>query len=114
MARNPKEIAEEIFKLVAELADAAGVQFPHPPQQSIKPSRKNDRSGTTGGIRLLLDQGKLNDPKTLLEIRNMLKQDARHYSNQAISMGLLNLARERVLTRLKTPGDKKWKYAIRK
>jgi hypothetical protein len=35
--------------------------IPHPPQQSIKPSRKNDRSGTTGGIRLLLPRRSLGE-----------------------------------------------------
>jgi hypothetical protein len=73
---------------------------------------ESDWSGTTGGIRLMIEEGKLDTPKTLPEIKEILKQEGRHYSNQAISMGLLNLVRKRLLARFRE--NKNWKYAIRK
>jgi hypothetical protein len=116
MKKDPQKIVEQINLLVSELAALAGVPNNKPATQVKRPSSKGekDTSGATGGIRLLIDEGKLDSPKQLPEIIEFLKQEGRHYSSQTISMGLLNLVRERTLTRFRDKGEKSWKYAIRR
>ncbi len=104
------------MELVSELVTLVGVPIVH---RSAKPhkspaSEKRDMSGATGGIRWLVEEGKLDSPEQLSEIMEFLRQEGRHYSRPTISMGLLNLVRERVLTRFHDKGDKNWKYVIRK
>jgi hypothetical protein len=77
-------------------------------------SEEKSRSGATGGLRSLVDAGKLDTPRTASEIIEFLKQEGRHYSKPSVSMGLLNLVRERILTRFKEKEDKNWKYAVRR
>ncbi|OIO30845.1 hypothetical protein AUJ77_01720 [Candidatus Nomurabacteria bacterium CG1_02_43_90] len=113
MNKDPKKIVEQIFSLVTELAEMTGHKI-SALQSSNKPLPKAKTSGTTGGIRGLVDEGYLDDPKLLPEIIERLKQEGRHYSNAAVSMGLLNLVRERVLTRFRDKDKKIWKYVIRK
>lgn len=115
MKKDPKQLAENIIALVSELAGLAGVVLLNEPIKSgrIKNTAK-DTSGATGGLRILIDEGYFNDPRQLPEIIDRLKQEGRHYSNATISMGLLNLVRERILIRFRDKGDKKWKYIIRK
>jgi hypothetical protein len=114
MEKNPKTIAEEIIKLVSELVSLAGADLGDSEPQFKKSSAPEKKSGATGGIRLLAEEGKLNPPKELSEIMSLLKQEGRHYSKPAVAMGLINLFRERVLTRVKDSGNKNWKYAVRK
>jgi hypothetical protein len=78
------------------------------------PLKEKSRSGATGGLRSLVDDGKLDSPKTASEIIEFLKQSGRHYSKPSVLMGLLNLVRERVLTRFTEKGVKNWKYVIRR
>lgn len=113
MSKDPKKIVEQIFSLVTELAEMTG----HKVSVTRKTSAslpKEKTSGTTGGIRGLVDEGYLADPKLLPEIIERLKQEGRHYSNAAVSMSLLNLVREKVLTRFRDKDKKIWKYVIRK
>jgi hypothetical protein len=113
MKKDPKKIVEQIFSLVTELAEMTGYKI-SVPKSSGRRLPKDKMSGTTGGIRGLVDEGYLDDPKLLPEIIERLKQEGRHYSNAAVSMGLLNLVRERVLTRFRDKDKKIWKYVIRK
>jgi len=116
MKKDPQKIVEQINMLVAELASLAGA----PKSDAVKPNKhlsgkkQKNTSGATGGIRVLIEEGKLNSPKQLPEIIELLRQEGRHYASQSISMGLLNLVRERVLTRFRDKGAKSWKYAIRR
>ncbi|MGD0338241.1 MAG: hypothetical protein ABSB78_05580 [Bacteroidota bacterium] len=116
MNKDPKIIVEEIVSLVNELAGLAGTRMRDSKKTSSISAKKNgseELSGATGGIRMLIEEGKLDEPRSLTQVGEFLRQAGRHYSNPSVSMGLLNLVRERVLTRL--PGkDKKWKYVIRK
>lgn len=116
MKRDPQKIVEQINALLTELASLAGVSVTHRSAKTHKTtkSQNKDMSGATGGIRLLVEEGKMDSPKQLLEIMEFLRQDGRHYSRPTISMGLLNLVRERVLTRFRDKGDKNWKYVVRK
>jgi hypothetical protein len=116
MKKDAEQIAAEICNLVAELATLAGVAKAgsRARKRRVKATAGRDRSGATGGIRLLVEEGKLDSPKPLPEIIEALKQEGRHYLSQTVSMGLLNLVRERVLTRIRDKGNKKWKYVIRR
>jgi len=116
MKKNAKTIAEEIISLVSQLAGLAGVPANNIPVQlekSASPGKK-DKSGATGGIRSLIEDSKFDSPKSSTEVIELLKQDGRHYPSKTVLMALLNLVRERILTRFKDKGAKGWKYAVRK
>ncbi|MDP2947458.1 MAG: hypothetical protein Q8N88_05070 [Nanoarchaeota archaeon] len=110
---NQKEINRQIFKRLDKLESSV---FGGDSQKEIKLPKDNAKKfkGATGGLRVLVDEDYFNNPKQLPETIERLKQEGRHYSNATISMGLLSLVRERVLTRFRDKGDKKWKYVIRK
>jgi len=114
MSKDPKKLTEQIISLVNELAESAGVK-PKKTPVSIK-TTKRKLIGATGGLRLLIDEGYFDSPKQLPEVVDKLRQEGRHYSQAAVSMGLLNLVRERILTRVKEKEGKikVWKYVIRR
>lgn len=116
MKKDPQKISEQIIALVSELVELTGsrVAKNSVTRKNSSTTEKKNTFGATGGIRLLVGEDKLNSPKQLLEIMEFLRQDGRHYSRPTVSMGLLNLVRERVLTRFRDKGDKKWKYVVRK
>src|SRR5665213_1214872 len=116
MKNDPKKIVEQINVLVSELAALAGMpkRSTASPIKHTSGKKPKNTSGATGGIRLLVEEGKLDSPKQLPEIIEFLRQEGRHYASQSISMALLNLVRERVLTRFRDKGAKAWKYAIRR
>ena len=116
MEKDVKKLTENIISQILELAELAGVDIKmrsNKTQYSIKETRK-DTSGATGGLRVLVDEGYFSESRQLSVIIERLKQEGRHYSNATVSMGLLNLVRERILIRFRDKGDKKWKYIIRK
>ena len=114
MSKNPKKITEQIINLVNELAKLAGTKTKKFPV-SIR-TTKEKAIGTTGGLRSLVEESYFDSPKQLSEIVDKLRQEGRHYSQAAVSMGLLNLVRERILTRFREKKDKIkiWKYVIRR
>lgn len=117
MKKDPKQLAENIIIQVQELSELAGTEVETRLKKNQRKPKKNnqkDMSGATGGLRVSVDEGYFDSPKQLPEIIEQLKREGRHYSSATISMGLLNLVRERVLTRFRDKGDKKWKYVIRK
>ena len=117
MIKDPKQLAENIIALVSELAEIAGGKVEMSPTVKTTHSpgdRRKDTLGATGGLRVLVGEGYFDSPRQLPGIIERLKQEGRHYSSAAISMALLNLVKERVLTRFRDKGDKKWEYVIRK
>jgi hypothetical protein len=117
MKKDPQVIVREITTLVNELALLAGTRV-HVPKTGIPSTAKkkgdlDEQSGPTGGIRVLIQEGKLDEPQPLSEVCEFLREEGRHYSRPSVSMGLLNLVRVRVLRRLRDK-DKKWKYVVRK
>jgi len=76
-------------------------------------SNKN-YTGLAGGIRLLIDESFLNQPKFLGEISTELKRQGYHYSVKSISKALLVdfMKKWQLITRLKE--NKNWKYVLRK
>ncbi len=101
--------------LSPDQAKAVAIEERSPEEAALQtPVKEKSRSGATGGLRSLVDEGKLDSPKTASEIIGLLKQGGRHYSKPSVSMGLLNLVRERVLTRFNEKGEKNWKYVIRR
>ena len=107
---NQDEINKQIFERLEKLEK---VVFGGSKKIREKPTPEKF-SGATGNLRMLVNEKYFDSLKQLPEIIERFKQEGRHYSNATISMGLLNLVRERVLTRFRDKGDKKWKYIIRK
>ena len=81
MKKNPQQIASQIIELVSELATIAGVSVVNKSarQKKSTATEQKDMSGATGGIRLLVQEGKLDSPKQLSEIMEFLRQEGRHY-----------------------------------
>ncbi|TRZ64626.1 MAG: hypothetical protein D4Q79_01170 [Spirochaetia bacterium] len=115
MEKNLKKLTDEIIARVLELAELAGGEIIPELKwaQGTKDVLRVIR-GATGGLRVLVDEGYFDNPRQLSEIIEKLKQEGRHYPSATISMGLLNLVKERVLMRFRDKGDKKWKYVTRK
>lgn len=74
----------------------------------------NNHSGLNGGIRLILEQGFLNQPKSLNEISVELKRLGYHYSVKSLSKALLIdfMKKWQMITRFEE--SKVWKYVVRK
>lgn len=109
MNKNPKELAKQIITLVNELAGVKTNKI----SVSIK-NKKKKPIGATGGLRFLIDGVYFDSPKELPAVINKLREGGWHYSTATVSMGLLNLVRERLLTRYREKKGKPWKYVIRK
>ena len=75
---------------------------------------KENYVGLAGGIRLLIDEGFLNQPKFLNEISTELKRQGYHYSNKSVSKALSIdfMKKWQLITRMKE--NKNWKYVVRK
>ncbi|MDD4804858.1 MAG: hypothetical protein PHN69_06870 [Candidatus Pacebacteria bacterium] len=112
---NKEKIVQQIFMLVKELAQITDKDFVCTTKsEEQKPLSIKNKKGATGGIRTLVDNGYMDDPRILSEIIERLKQEGRHYTKATISMGLLSLVREKILIRFRDKGQKMWKYVIRK
>ncbi len=112
MKKDPEKLVQEIIGLLSELAKLAGVKTKK--VSMVVQAKKIKAKGATGGLRFLIDEGYFDDPKELPEVINKLQQEGRHYSAATVSMGLLNLVRERLLTRFREKKSKSWKYVIRR
>ena len=82
--------------------------------KETKKSNKKNYSGLAGGIRMLIDETFLNQPRTVNEIWSELKRQGYHYPKQSASklLSINFMKAQRILTRTKE--DKKWKYVVRK
>ena len=71
-------------------------------------------SGLNGGIQLLIDNGFLNTPKSLEDVKNELKKEGYHYGSGPIgkALSVYFVKDKKILTRFKE--NKVWKYVIRK
>ncbi|MCX6776094.1 MAG: hypothetical protein NT130_04580 [Candidatus Micrarchaeota archaeon] len=69
--------------------------------------------GLSGGIQLLIENGFLNNPKTVSEISDELKREGYFGDKKSVDKLLrIDYLQKRVLTRIKI--DKIWGYAVRK
>lgn len=75
---------------------------------------KKSYKGLAGGIRLLIDNGFLNEPKSVKEIMAELKREGYHHPIASLSKILsVNFTKnQKLLSRIKE--DKCWKYVLRK
>ncbi len=62
----------------------------------------------------LVDNKFFASPKDCSEVIAQLKKEGWHYTSNLVSMNLLSLTRQRILTRLKGDKARSWKYVIRK
>lgn len=111
--RKPAEIIHDIKSLLDELASTYGVEISTSTKTESKPATF---SGPSGGIRLLLREGFLKEPKTLPAVCERLRQEGFNYSKQVVSVALLRLVRDRTIVRIPSSGKgkEKWVYAERK
>ena len=107
MKKDARQLTSQIMALVEELA-ALKVGSSYEKQKKFPTKYK----GATGGIRFLVDEGFFDSPQPGAAVIAKLKQEGRHYPRASIMMGLLNLVRGRVLTRI--PDGKNYNYVIRK
>ena len=84
------------------------------PSKQKKQESSKDYKGLAGGIRFLIDNKFLNEPKTANEIMAELKREGYHHSLSSISKMLsVNFTKnKKILNRIK---DKEgWRYVLRK
>lgn len=79
-----------------------------------KDVRKKSYKGLAGGIRLLIDNGFLNQPKTSADILLELKSEGYYNSESGVRSTLFTtfIKSQRVLSRIQE--KKVWKYVLRK
>lgn len=74
---------------------------------------KNDYSGLKGGIRLLIEQGVLNNPMPAIKVKEELDREGyTTYSKESVDKLLRDMVKNRTLGRIKQ--GKIWAYAVRK
>lgn len=83
------------------------------PKHKKQESEKNYK-GLSGGIKFLVDNNFLNEPKTANEIMAELKREGYHHSLASISKMLsVNYTKnKKILNRIKE--ERVWKYVLRK
>jgi len=110
MSEEIERMLEEHEKRLRKIEDFLFSREGH----KIRPQPSRDYKGLTGGIRFLVDNGFLKEPKTANEIMNELKREGYHHSISSISKLLsVNFTNNwKILNRIKE-GDY-WKYVLRK
>ncbi len=85
-----------------------------PLEQKKPESNKKDYKGLAGGIRLIIDNEFLKDPKTVNEIVAELKREGYHHSVAPVSkmLSVDFTKNKKVLNRIME--GKVWKYVLRK
>ncbi len=120
-AKKYPEFEKEVFQaiLISKLIGAKNVSeekvIAAPDKlQPQKKDVKDNYSGLSGGIRLLIQEKILDSPKSTKEIEDELKRNGYHYPAKSIAklLSVNFMKKSRILTRIKI--DKKWKYCIRK
>ena len=83
------------------------------PKQKRQESN-GDYKGLSGGIRFLIDNNFLNEPKTANEITAELKREGYHHSLASVSkmLGVNYTKKKKILNRIKEKGV--WRYVLRK
>ncbi|MFH1774528.1 MAG: hypothetical protein ABH874_06180 [Methanobacteriota archaeon] len=82
--------------------------------KKVKVSKPADYTGLSGGIRLLIDNGFLNTPKSVNEIQNELTREGYHYPSKSTDklLSVNFMQKKKILTRVKEGNG--WKYVVRK
>lgn len=86
-------------------------------KESVKSNESNDAksdfSGLRGGIRYLISQNFLNQPKAVKDVQEELIKEGYHYSIQSVDKTLRDLhQKNKILTRVNEANV--WKYVVRK
>lgn len=102
-----EELIEKISNLEKRLSKIEG-------EPTIIKKSKGGFQGLSGGIRLLLKNGFLNEPKSVKEIYEELAREGYHYPKRSVDKLLrVNfMKKQKLLTRIKK--GKVWEYVIRK
>lgn len=115
--RTKETIISDINTLLEELSGVSSTSAPNSNTTSSSGKNKgakNDKyAGCMGGIIYLKDRGFFSAPRGGKEVISELSKEGWHYSSALVSMNLLNLTRQRTLTRIQD-GKKGWLYVVRK
>lgn len=109
MKKNKEEIIKEINTLLIELASFGDKT--HVPMNQPNIESKNQLTGCTGALQLLIGQDFFAELKKMEDVLVKLEEEGKPYSRELVSMNLLNLVRKTTLRRIKR--DNKWHYIVR-
>lgn len=82
-------------------------------KQIVKEVKKNYK-GLAGSIRLLIDNGFLNSPKSVKEVMAEMKREGYHYTPAGVASTLSETFTKSQKTLNRIEENKVWKYVIRK
>lgn len=107
---TPEDVSKTIRLMQGEKVETAKKHVNTPK----KKEKKESYSGTSGGIRLLINEGFLDSPKLAKEIQAEMIRQGYHYSISSISklLSVNFMKKTKQITRMKE--DNKWKYVVRK
>jgi DNA-directed RNA polymerase subunit F len=83
-------------------------------EKKVKPKKKQEFKGLSGGIEYLRSRGFLDAPKSTKEVHEELAREGYHYGDKSVDK-LLRVdftTNKKILTRIKE--NDVWKYVIRK
>lgn len=114
MDEEIKKEFEKVWEKIKELELQKNLETTPETLQNKETKIKKNYGGLAGGIRLLIDEDFLNQPKTVNEIWIELKRQGYHRPQGSVSklLSVNFMKNQRLLTRIKE--NKKWKYVIRK
>ena len=115
MKKTTKEIIGQIRLLLDELEGVKGEMTDTSPSHTKKAVKIGKTSaGCIGAIQTLVGEGFLDQPKTVQQVVDKLKEEGQPYSRALVSMNLLNLVKppRRALRRIQDKDQ--WNYIVRK
>lgn len=112
MIKESQRIAEQIKKLVDQLASIANTEsLDGKPSLKVKPKTK---TGASGAISILIEEGFFNQPRDLSTVMSRMREIGHWHKKETVAMNLLNLTKRRTFNRIKDSKTKKWNYVIRR
>lgn len=109
-----KKTAEQIIIQIRELLDELeGIPHEASIGKCAEEKTPKKASGCSGAIQDLINEGFFKAQKTVAEVVTKLKEEGQPYSNELVSMNLLNLVKppRKILRRIKE--NNQWCYIVR-
>lgn len=115
MKKTSKEIISQIRALLDEL-EGTKVEVINLRSPNVKKPTKATRTptGCIGAIQILIEEGFLDELRTVQQIVTKLKEEGQPYSRELVSMNLLNLVKPRHKLLRRINDQDKWKYIVRR
>lgn len=109
-----EEEIKKKFEEIGKRLDLIEEKFKGPSQDNSEIDKEKDYSGLVGGIRFLIDNKILDEPKSVAEIFDELKKENYHYPKKSVEklLSVDFMKKYKTINRIKE--NKKWKYVLRK